>query len=300
MSVQATVLVPTYNHGPTLRPSVQSALDQTVQDIEVFIVGDGLPAATRSIVEELRAKDSRITFFSHPKGPRHGEIFRHEALNQARGKIVCYLSDDDLWLPGHIAYSLELLKDGNFAHSLPLRISTSGLFETWPGNLSLSFWREYIMNGHNFIPLSTATHTLRLYKSLPFGWRTTPKGVHTDLYMWQQILAHPACRPVSGTRPTVLHFHTKGRDGWTPRKRADELRLWSQKMKNPRFFGVLLIDVVHHLATERARFHAEKDDLKKYIQKIGWRSIWGVYNWLLDQPLTGSMLKKRAKPASDS
>lgn len=300
MSVQATVLVPTYNHGPTLRLSAQSALDQTVQDIEVFIVGDGSPEETRQIVEELKSKDDRITFFSHPKGPRHGEIYRHEALKQARGKIVCYLSDDDLWLPEHIAYCLELLKDANFAHSLPLRISASGVFETWAGNLSLSFWRKYIMNGRNFIPLSCAAHSLRFYKSLPFGWRSTPEGVHTDLYMWQQILAHPACRPVSGTRPTVLHFHSKGRVGWTSRKRADELRLWSRKMKNRRFFEAFLLKIVHHLALEHARFHAEKDDLKKHIQKVGWRLIWRVYNWLLDLPLIGTMLKKRAKSAFDS
>ena len=39
--MKATVLIPTHDHGPTIRHSVVSALTQTVKDIEIFIVGDG-------------------------------------------------------------------------------------------------------------------------------------------------------------------------------------------------------------------------------------------------------------------
>jgi glycosyltransferase involved in cell wall biosynthesis len=103
MSVAATVIVPTHDHGPTLRLSVGSALAQTIEDIEVLVIGDGVPDVTREIVGELSRNDERLRFFDHPKGLRHGELYRHEALAQARGEIVCYLSDDDLWFPEHVA-----------------------------------------------------------------------------------------------------------------------------------------------------------------------------------------------------
>ena len=298
MSVQATVLIPTHNHGPTLRHSVKSALDQTVGAIEVFIIGDGSPDSTRAIVKKFTTKDPRVTFFSFDKGPRHGEIYRHEALQQARGNIVCYLSDDDLWLPDHIASMLDLLKDANFAHSLPLRITTAGAVQTWPGDLALPFWRDFILQGKNFIPLSCGAHTRALYNRLPYGWRTTPTGIHTDLYMWQQILAHPECRPVSGTKPTVLHFYSKGRADWSLGRRVEELRVWSRRMKRHGFFEHFLLDVLRQLVKDQARFHGEKDNLRKNMQKLGWRLIWRVYNWLLAQPVTGTILKKRAKVAS--
>ena len=48
----ATILVPTHDHGPTLRASVASALRQTVSDIEVFIVGDGF----RTLAEGARVE----------------------------------------------------------------------------------------------------------------------------------------------------------------------------------------------------------------------------------------------------
>lgn len=298
MSVKATVLIPTHTHGPTLRHSVQSALNQTVQSIEVFVVGDGSPDSTQRIVKGFRAKDERVRFFSHPKGPRHGEVYRHEALQQARGKIVCYLADDDLWLPDHIASMLDLLKDANFAHALPLRVTTAGEVQTWPGDLSLQFWRDFILRGKNFIPLSCGAHTRALYNRLPFGWRTTPKGIHTDLYMWQQILNHPECRPVSGSKPTVLHFYSKGRADWSLDKRVEELRLWSRRMKKRRFFETFLIKVLHQLVKDQDLVLAEKDSLRKIAQKATRRLIWRVYNWLLAQPVIGRMLKKRAKARS--
>jgi hypothetical protein len=75
---------------------------QDIEDIEILIVGDGVDESVRSTVERLQAADSRIRFFDFPKGPRNGEIHRDGVLRQARGRIVCYQADDDLWLPGHL------------------------------------------------------------------------------------------------------------------------------------------------------------------------------------------------------
>jgi glycosyltransferase involved in cell wall biosynthesis len=48
--VRATVVIPTFDHGRLLWYFVRSALAQTVGDIEVFVIGDGVPDATREIV----------------------------------------------------------------------------------------------------------------------------------------------------------------------------------------------------------------------------------------------------------
>jgi GalNAc5-diNAcBac-PP-undecaprenol beta-1,3-glucosyltransferase len=169
MTLAATVVVPTHDHGPTLLRSVGSALAQTVEDLEVFVIGDGVPALTREIVAELAAADERVRFFDNPKGPRHGEIYRHEALQQARGEIVCYLSDDDLWLPGHLEQLRDLLADADFAHASPLWIDTEGRPRPWLVDLERPFYRELILSGENRIPLPCAGHTSALYRRLPAG-----------------------------------------------------------------------------------------------------------------------------------
>ena len=57
MSLAATILIPTHDHADTLRASVASALRQTVSDIEVFVMGDGVPDVTREIMREFMAAD---------------------------------------------------------------------------------------------------------------------------------------------------------------------------------------------------------------------------------------------------
>ena len=227
--LQATVLVPTFDHGPMLRYSVGSALTQTVEQLEVLIVGDGVPPVTQEVVAEL-SRDPRVRFFDHPKGARHGEAYRHSALLEARGRIVCYLSDDDLWTTDHVAAMLDLLADADFAHALPVRVEPDGGIGGWATDLSLRRARDLHLSGANSIPFSCGAHTITMYRRLPHGWRTTPAGTPTDLYMWQQFLAQPACRAVSGTRPTVVHFASPDRRGWTAEQRLDELHRWSRKL----------------------------------------------------------------------
>lgn len=245
MTLAATVLIPTHDHGPTLLRSVRSALAQTVEDLEVFVVGDGVTDVAREVMDELTRSDSRVRFFDNPKGPRHGELHRHAALQEARGEIVGYLADDDLWLPGHVEEMQRLLGEADFAHALPLWIDSDGRFHHLRIDLARSYWRELLLGGENRIPLSCGAHTLELYRRLPAGWRTTPDETFTDLYMWQQILAVPDSRAVSGTTLTVLHFPSSTREGWTEAQRLAELDAWSE----PSRLGQRLLDV---LATDSA------------------------------------------------
>src|SRR5262245_27389907 len=100
---RASVLfTPSSHRSATLPFAVASVQAQDIEDIEILIVGDGVDDSARSTVERLQAIDSRIRFFDFPKGPRNGEIHRDGVLRQARGRIVCYQADDDLWLQGHL------------------------------------------------------------------------------------------------------------------------------------------------------------------------------------------------------
>ncbi len=233
MTLAATVLVPTHDHGPTLLRSIPSALGQTVEELEIFVIGDGVPDVTREVMAELTASDERVTFFDNPKGPRHGESHRHEALQGARGEIVCYLSDDDLWLPDHVEQLQALLADADFAHARPLWIDTEGRAHPWLVDLRRPFYLELLLGGQNRIPLPCGGHTLAFYRRLPYGWRTTPAGTPTDLYMWQQILSVPDCRAVSGSHPTVLHFPSPARSGWSIKERLAELDSWVPRLADP-------------------------------------------------------------------
>lgn len=255
MALAATVLIPTHNHGRLLEYSIGSALGQTVSEIEIFVIGDGVDEATRSTVMEMAERDARVRFFDFPKGPRHGEEHRHAALAEARGRIVCYLSDDDLWLPGHVEAMCGWLREADFAHAVPLHVCEDGAVEVFYGHLSNPVARERMMGAWNFIPFCTGGHTMELYRRLPVGWQTTPTGIWTDLYMWRQILSVEGVRAVTGDRATVLHFPSSLRRDWSIEQRLAEVERWNARLGEAGFEQSLARHVMGHLLA--ARFDAE-------------------------------------------
>lgn len=265
---QATVLVPTHDHGPTLLYSVRSALAQTVPDIEVFIVGDGVPDVTREVVARLMEEDNRVRFFDNPKGPRHGEVHRHAALEHARGEIVAYLADDDLWLPDHIETMWQLLREADFAHALPLAVRTDDTVITWNVDLAIPYFRDRLVSGENRIPLACGAHTMEMYRKLPEGWDTTPEDLYTDLHMWRKLLRHPECRAVSSGRPTVIHIPSPWRTDWPIEQRLAELERWAHRLADPAGRERFVMDVLEGVARDRARMEDHTAVLDTQIQGL--------------------------------
>jgi GalNAc5-diNAcBac-PP-undecaprenol beta-1,3-glucosyltransferase len=241
--------------GPLLPYSVGSVLAQTIPDIEVFIIGDGVDEETRRVIRELIQKDSRIKFFDHPKHESRGEPNRHAALAEARGEIVCYLCDRDLMLPHHVETMRRLLSEADFAHTLIAHVLAEGTLKLdkeidigRPANRRRISSRWRIANG---IPLSFAGHTLEMYRRLPHGWRTTPGRHFTDIYMWEQFLARPECRARSGTAPTILYFPRWRRGDWSVDQKAEELKRWSDSMAAPDWDRRFLQQVIDGLEADR-------------------------------------------------
>jgi GalNAc5-diNAcBac-PP-undecaprenol beta-1,3-glucosyltransferase len=286
--VRATVLIPTHDHGPTLRHSVASALAQTVEDIEIFIIGDGMPDAARDVARSVARLDNRIRLFEHPKAPRHGEVLRHQALREAAGDVVCYLSDDDLWQPEHVETMLALLEHCDFASALPLYVDPQRGLAALRVDLEHDYFRRLILSGNNRIPLSCGAHTLQMYRRLPHGWRTTPAGIPTDVYMWQQFLADPACRARSAARATVLCFPAPTRKTMTTTERADELADWSGRIAG----SALAAQALESVVRDAARLEAEVIATLRSERDVANRSVeMRAGKKLLSLPVIGGLAR---------
>jgi hypothetical protein len=147
-----------------------------------------------------------VRFFDFPKGPSRGELHRHHVLGQASGAIVCYLFDDDLWLPDHVEVMQDLLRGADFAFSLPVVVAPGGELSARFADLASPIHRRLFTDPRSAtasVP-TCAAHTMALYRRLPFGWRTTPRGHAPDKYMWAQCLVDPDCLARSTPRPTAL------------------------------------------------------------------------------------------------
>jgi glycosyltransferase involved in cell wall biosynthesis len=201
-----TILIPTHDHAAFLPVAIRSALEQRSASVEVFVVGDGVGDDTRAAVD-LFAGDPRVRFFDFPKGERHGERHRHTALQEAGSPVVCYLSDDDVLLPGHVEEMRRLLARVDFAHALPVLVDPGEVLVYRPADLARPEYLALIREGrNNFISLTGAAHTRALYERLPHGWRPAPPGTPTDIHMWQQVTAVPGITGATGSRLTAIHL----------------------------------------------------------------------------------------------
>lgn len=295
MAIEATVLVPTHNHGELLRRSVTSALRQSVSELEVLIVGDGTDDRTREVALSLCAEDDRVVFFDNPKGPRHGEVHRHRALQDASGRIVCYLGDDDLWLSEHVESMSQLLHEADFCHALAVGIRPNGQVESWVGHLDIDGSRQDLINYKNFIPLSCGAHTMDLYRSLPEGWRTTPEGIHTDVYMWSQILSQSGIIAKTSDRATVLNFPSPWRAELSIDERVRELDEWGEAAKSHTVELQLSRALMDYMARERAAFAQEANGLQRSLDGSR-REVEGLRSQLqqIQEALTNSEADHRS------
>lgn len=253
MNVQATILIPTHDHGPIIRHALECALGQTVRDVEVFVVGDGVPDVTRSILRDSMTRDARVRFFDNPKGPRFGEVHRHAALREARGRIVCYLADDDLYFEDHVATMLVHLEDADFAGALGARIMPDGTVYCTPVDMRNPTHRSLMKARLAGFGLSSSAHTLDFYRKLPFGWRTTPEGRATDSYMWSQLLGTPGCRATSSFHLTVVHLPSVFRRNMTVEERDAETARWAAEIRKPGTRERLTGKLVEWFVSERVR-----------------------------------------------
>ena len=82
---KVSVVVPAYNAEAVIENCVESILSQSMKEIEIIAVEDGSGDSTRSILQKLAAKDSRIRLIlrDENEGLRAG---RNSALELATGE----------------------------------------------------------------------------------------------------------------------------------------------------------------------------------------------------------------------
>jgi glycosyltransferase involved in cell wall biosynthesis len=94
-SPHLSIIIPTHNRPQLLLRAVKSALEQTLEDLEVIVVDDA------SIEKATLPNDPRLKVI-YLEQSRGGAGARNVGLEAAQGKWITYLDDDDRLLP-HLA-----------------------------------------------------------------------------------------------------------------------------------------------------------------------------------------------------
>jgi len=89
------VIIPTYLRPALVTRAVRSALDQTLERIEIIVIDDGRDEATRSALRGISEERVRIHEPTHRLGNADA---RNEGVRLARAHWVAFLDDDDEWM----------------------------------------------------------------------------------------------------------------------------------------------------------------------------------------------------------
>jgi GalNAc5-diNAcBac-PP-undecaprenol beta-1,3-glucosyltransferase len=275
----ATILIPTFRHAALLPYAIESALDQEGASIELLVVGDGVEDPTRRVLSRYEG-DRRVRFFDLPKGPRLGEAHRHQLLGEASGRIVTYLSDDDLFLRDHVATMLDLLEDADFAHPPSARFDADGTLLFFPWDYSRAEFRQVARGRRGSIGLTGVAHTMAAYGQLPHGWRTTPEGMPTDHWMWMQFMEQPGIRMARGDRLTYLTFPDPVWGKLPDAERTEQLADWFYRSREAGF-----ADELDRMLRQAVRRAAEDYHLWARREQVTVESIHATRTWRLRERL---------------
>lgn len=109
-SPEVSIIIPAYNTEAYVQQAIDSALNQTVSNIEVIIVDDGSTDSTVSVVKHIR--DSRVKLLVNTQNLGVSGA-RNRALAEARGNWIAVLDSDDWYAPERLERLLQVAKHEN-------------------------------------------------------------------------------------------------------------------------------------------------------------------------------------------
>lgn len=101
-----SIITPVYNTAPWLPRCIESALGQTLSNIELILVDDGSTDGSRDLIQQAARHDNRVRAVCLPAHQGVSQA-RNAALDMAMGEFVFFLDSDDWIDPDHLERMLE-------------------------------------------------------------------------------------------------------------------------------------------------------------------------------------------------
>lgn len=153
--IKVSVVIPTYNRPSFLRQALQSVLRQTYQNFEIIVVND----CGESVKTEIdRFGDSRIKYIENKKNLGLAGA-RNIGIENAVGKHICFLDDDDNFYKNHISIlveGIEKYKDyaGVYTDANQIFLDETGKTLYSKVHFSLDWEKDFFLIGNHIHVLS--------------------------------------------------------------------------------------------------------------------------------------------------
>jgi len=283
-----SIIIPTYKSGDTLKLAIESALNQTYQNIEVIVVDDNNPNTDFRIKTEIVMKNyednPKVKYIKHEKN-KNGSAARNTGFRTSKGNYICFLDDDDVFLERKIEKQVKFLQENTqymavytwrYQHGKVISYTKSGdlseellLLSFTPYTSSIMIKREsYVyINGfdESYTRHQDYEFLLRFFEYYPIGVIEEPlieiKGNGIDNALHGNKLEELKSQFLSQFNPHI--------------ERINEERKGFKKLVYARHYSTVFWD---YLARKKIK-HA-KNILVKYTSMCGivfWKCLYNVF-----------------------
>ena len=200
---KVTVQISTYNRQHLLGQAIQSVIYQTYSDFELIVVDDGSTDSTSEVLNQF--SDPRIRYVYQDN--RGLSAARNTGLRLAMGEFICFLDDDDCFLPNKLETQVKALEN-----DATIGLVASGYFKVHENGCAIEeirSWEHYPVLDLNTLLFYCPflTHAVLIRRSLleQIGGFDENLIIIEDWDCWLR-LAYAGCK-MSWVKDIVCSYH---------------------------------------------------------------------------------------------
>ena len=287
-----SVVIPTFQRPQCVLKAVQSALGQTLKELEVIVVMDGYDQETADTLSTV--EDSRLRLMHLPE-KAGGNPARNLGCKAAKAEWIAVLDDDDIWLPEKLerqwAFANERARPGIFTvvacQAVQRMPGASILIPRRPPSPDEPFSeytviRKGLTYGDGHVQTSTILAPAKLFREVLWD------GTRTIFQEMDWLLK------VLSRKDTQLAILMEPLSIWEAGEQVDRLSImhskwentfqWTSNMRSyftPRAYGALLCTIIADQAS-RCRGWAASRQVFQEIRQYGKPSIkeWFLFAYI--------------------
>ena len=137
MNPSISIVTPLYNRENLVGQTIESVLQQSMDDWELLVVDDHSSDNSLAVVERFQKSDARVRVWSRKSDVKGAPACRNEGLAESKGSWVIFLDSDDLLGPNCLANRLDACSE---SEGYDFQIFPSEQFRKTPGDLKLPWY----------------------------------------------------------------------------------------------------------------------------------------------------------------
>ncbi len=200
-----TVIITSFNSQRYLKNSIQSVLSQSYSNFELIIIDDGSKDQSRSIIKKFAKQEKKIKYYFFKSNTGTASIPRNKGAELAKGKYLCFLDADDIWLKDKLYLQLKHINNKDILSFTSCKyITTNGedysnFLENYIRNRLQNYFFKLGLKGlfaYNPVILSSVLIEKNFFLKFKFNTSKSLVGIE-DLDLWLRIFYSTNSRKIS-------------------------------------------------------------------------------------------------------